>query len=606
MGDVKLFLEEVNQAAPVPAPRRSWRLALPAVGLALAVLGAAGFAVWRGRQSSRGEMRIVPLTSYPGNERAPSFSPDGTQVAFQWNGEDGRNHDIYVKVVGSTAAPLRVTSDPAPDLHPAWSPDGRQIAFLRIKDGSPQVYLVSSLGGDERKLINLPFTNLILALPLSMSWSPDGQWLALSERPAEGKWGISLLSVGRRERRTVNTNASGIDYQPEFSPDGRSLAYVSCPGRTGANCHVWLQELDRELQPHGPPRQLTHEKVHIRSLSWSPDGQSLLYSASGCMGGGGRTPLWRVAVSGGKAPERVPLPGPNVEGLAVSRTANRLAYVVATGGMDIWSYPSGMPPRRVIASTGVNSYPHFSPDGSRIVFASDRASDCMEVWVSQQDGTAAARLAGEAGSDQNSAQWSPDGRWIAFDSPGPDGHVDVYVVDAAGGPPRLLTPPSTDESVPAWSRDGKWVYFRSNRTGRNEIWKVPVEGGEARQMTFQGGYTAQESFDGATLLYIKEPGSGPLFAAPAGGGAERRIADWVLGRSFSPTGDGVYFIGPGDTMKGPPVLRKFEFKTERTQTVRQMEARSYFGLTVSPDGKDFLVGVVNPSTADLMLIENFR
>jgi Tol biopolymer transport system component len=253
----------------------------------------------------------------------------------------------------------------------------------------------------------------------------------------------------------------------------------------------------------------------------------------------------------------------------------------------------------------MNSYPHFSPDGSRIVFASDRATGCMEVWVSKPDGTEAAQVPGDRRLDQGSPRWSPDGRWIAFDSAGADGHVDVYVVDSGGGQPRLLTPPSTDEGVPAWSRDGKWVYFRSNRTGRNEIWKAPFEGGEARQVTFQGGYTARESWDGATLYYVKESGSGPLFAAPVGGGAERRVADLVIGRGLAPIADGVYYLGRGDTAQGP-VLKKYDSKTGSTHTVRQIEGRAAFGLAVSPDGKESLVSIFKPSTADLMLIENFR
>ena len=73
---------------------------------------------------------VVPLTAFPGDERFPTFSPDGNQVAFAWNGEKGDNTDIYVMPVGA-ATPLRLTTDPAEDTAPAWSPDGSQIAFVR-------------------------------------------------------------------------------------------------------------------------------------------------------------------------------------------------------------------------------------------------------------------------------------------------------------------------------------------------------------------------------------------------------------------------------------------------------------------------------------------
>ena len=75
-------------------------------------------------------LKVVPVTSFPGNEEQAAFSPDGDHIAFVWNGEKEDNSDIYVKLIGAET-PLRLTSNPAPDTDPAWSPDGRYIAFLR-------------------------------------------------------------------------------------------------------------------------------------------------------------------------------------------------------------------------------------------------------------------------------------------------------------------------------------------------------------------------------------------------------------------------------------------------------------------------------------------
>ena len=77
-------------------------------------------------------MRPTPLTTLPGLERSPSFSPDGNQIAFSWDGDTG-NEDIYVKLVGA-GSPLRLTTSAAPDVHPAWSPNGLYIAFVRIAE----------------------------------------------------------------------------------------------------------------------------------------------------------------------------------------------------------------------------------------------------------------------------------------------------------------------------------------------------------------------------------------------------------------------------------------------------------------------------------------
>src|SRR5437762_11174293 len=100
----------------------------------LAPLGAGG--MWlllskRAQAPDVATMRPAPLTSYLGDERQASLSPDGNQVVFSWNGEKGDNADIYVKVVGP-GAPLRLTTYPGFDFSPRWSPDGRSIAFARL------------------------------------------------------------------------------------------------------------------------------------------------------------------------------------------------------------------------------------------------------------------------------------------------------------------------------------------------------------------------------------------------------------------------------------------------------------------------------------------
>ena len=91
-------------------------------------------AVWLFRGTARkpaAAPEVVPLTSYAGSERSPSFSPDGNQVAFSWNGEKQDNFDIYLKLIGSPT-PVRLTTDPAEDISPAFSPDGRSIGFVRV------------------------------------------------------------------------------------------------------------------------------------------------------------------------------------------------------------------------------------------------------------------------------------------------------------------------------------------------------------------------------------------------------------------------------------------------------------------------------------------
>jgi serine/threonine protein kinase len=106
--------------------RRLWNVVVPAV--AILVL-AVSLALWRMSRTvleSDQDVTIVPLTAHPGDERDPTFSPDGSQVAFAW-GPEGGAPDIYVKLIGP-GEPIRLTNTPEDERMPQWSPDGKWIA----------------------------------------------------------------------------------------------------------------------------------------------------------------------------------------------------------------------------------------------------------------------------------------------------------------------------------------------------------------------------------------------------------------------------------------------------------------------------------------------
>ena len=131
---------------------KRWQFALAvaaSVLLAGGVLTALRLREWAAPPTEE-VLHAIPLTSFPGNQSQPSFSPDGSQVAFSWDGEKQDNPDIYVKRI-DPGPPQRLTYDSAADISPAWSPNGRWIAFLRAKQmGRYAVVLISPLGGPER------------------------------------------------------------------------------------------------------------------------------------------------------------------------------------------------------------------------------------------------------------------------------------------------------------------------------------------------------------------------------------------------------------------------------------------------------------------------
>ena len=158
MADLKVALEELKEesdsgtltAVPSRKQQRPGRRLIWAAALLAAFTLGLG-TLWYIRSPAKipaAALNPVPLTTYPGFQGRPSFSPDGNQVAFVWNGEKQDNVDIYVKMIGTGGSPLRLTTDAADDYGPAWSPDGRFIAFLRaLPSGKAAVLLIPAIGG---------------------------------------------------------------------------------------------------------------------------------------------------------------------------------------------------------------------------------------------------------------------------------------------------------------------------------------------------------------------------------------------------------------------------------------------------------------------------
>jgi eukaryotic-like serine/threonine-protein kinase len=182
---------------------------------------------WFGRSEKappEGPLTAVPLTSYPGWELSPSFSPDGKQVAFSQRAPDQQNVDIFIKQVGEEE-PFQLTDNPAPDLNPAWSPDGQTIAFARQLSPDRVAYMVKSQrGGRERVLAEftgaarLPFAKNI---SWKCSWTSNSKGLVVVGMNASqaGSLFLVLLETGEK-RALIDPPRDMADTDPAISPDG--------------------------------------------------------------------------------------------------------------------------------------------------------------------------------------------------------------------------------------------------------------------------------------------------------------------------------------------------------------------------------------------------
>jgi len=589
--------------------RTRWTAAGMRATLAIAVLLIATVAwfTWTRSRAPLLQPVVMPLTSYLGDERFPTFAPDGRQIAFAWNGENRDNWDIYVKQVGSAGPPLRVTSNPADDTMPAWSPDGRYIAFERQQRNEFAIFLTSPLGGPERQVTDwLTTKNTVTFSPAS--WSPDGQWLVAAElEPQDQTSHIVLIPIGPGKAHWLMSSAmsAGRHAYPTIAPDGRSLAYELCDVNEACNVHVI--ELGQSYVPKGEPRPLTHDGHLARGLTWIPDGRSLIYAD------GLRSRLYRIPLSGAPS-QRLELARTGAMSPAVSRQGDKLAFVQKAGDdFHLWKFEAGgaATPRSFLRSTVMERAPHFSPDGTQIVFRSDRAGSGAQLWIANRDGSDPTPLTDATGRAQGVPRWSPDGRWILYSAQRDDGHRDVSVIGAAGGSARRVTADAFDSNQGSWSRDGKWIYFGSTRTGRYEVWRIAfAPSGEAEQVTTTGGFTAFESWDGQTLYYTRTNAlEGPVFARSIANGSERQIADSVYRWDFAPVDTGLYYITRPAPQRRPTgfELRLLDYSSGQSVVLNRFESLDVVGLTVSPDRKTVVTsGISTVAGDDLMLIQNFR
>jgi len=585
-----------HSSTPAMPPKRRFVVWIAGIALLAACTGAF---LSMSRKADAVVGQAVPLTTFRGMEIEPALSPDGNQVAFAWNGEREDNFDVYVMRIPD-GSPVRLTSDPTEDASPAWSPDGRTIAFLRKLGGDrAALYLVPAGGGPEhrlREIVDVRFRSQ--GRLVSLSWSPDGRWIAASHRASEHAGeGLHLFSLNGEDRQLTFPQGYLGDHMPAFSPDGRSLAFCRLVG--GSASEIYLLPLKPDFTPGGAPRRLTAHNRMSMNPTWGRSGRTVLYRLFG--------ELRAIDVKAEDASSwSLPLSG--VSGFCVGRY---VVYSQRTDDTNIWRVKlpvagdTPSPPELFISSTRQDDIPRYSPDGKKIAFRSTR-SGSDEIWVSKADGTSAVHLTSVNGALIGIPNWSPDGQSIVFHAR-PEGQADVYVIPAAGGAPKRLTDDPFDDTAASYSRDGRWIYFTATRSGQAEIWKMPATGGKAVQLTFTGGARPIESVDGRKIYYRSDRVATEIMSIPVDGGQPV----WVAGPThefpydFTVTAEGLYYPAPPDS-DGLRSILFLDFATGRTRRVAVAKHAFILGISVSPDARYLLFDQVDESRSDLMLVRDFR
>jgi Tol biopolymer transport system component/DNA-binding winged helix-turn-helix (wHTH) protein len=568
--------------------------------------------IWRPMDSPA--LTPVPFTDYPGFENCPTFSPDGSQIAFGWTGDPAarlEGADLYVKAINNEKL-LRLTQHPSRFICPAWSPDGTQIAFIRLSaarlagvavDSTDDtgIYIVPALGGPERKL------RAIQGGWGGITWSADGEWIAYPDHtrpvavinPTDPNR-IFVLSMDTLESRQIpHAEECLAEMIPRFSHSGDQLAYICLLKTSDNEFGIYSVSLSG-----GPPKLISRFMAGWGlpyGMAWTADDERLIVSRTGV---GADIELDEVALTDGMV-RKLPF-GQNSISPAVSAKGDRLAYSASSAPHpDIWRkdlWHAEAPGAKLISSTYAQESPQYSPDGKHIAFSSNRGGD-WEIWVSDADGTNLTRMSDSKRSKAGSPRWPPDSQKLAFDSR-QSGHPEIYIVDISERLPRKLVTNISDASTPSWSHDGKWLYFEATSEGR--IFRCPAGGGEAVALSADTGSFPFESYDRETVFFVSPEDSGDLHMVslkqPSAAIAVKGMPTLWDRSTYTVVPGGIYFVPAG----AQKTIHYFNFATRHARKILDLDKGAWTGLTVSPDGRWILYTQVAEGDSDIMLVEHFH
>jgi len=455
------------------------------------------------------------LSSPPGEESFPRFSPDGSRIAFSGN-YDG-NLDVYV--VGAMGGrPERITYHPGPDRLLDWSPDGRRLLFASSRESGVtrfnQLYLVSAAGGLPEKL-PLPYGEF-------GALAPDGRRIAYTPKDRSFRtWkryrgglapDIWLMNLDTQEARNLTDNAAN-DAHPMWH--GETLYFLSDRGAE-ERYNIWKLDLQS-----GATTQVT--RFSDVDVSWPAIGPSDIVFQAGdqlhLLDLGTETDREvqvEVVTDLATLRPRIENVGNLIQWAHVSPHGKR-AVMQARGELFTLPAENGVTLSLTRSSGVAERYPAWSPDGKTVAYWSDRSGE-YELTLRAADGSGEERTVTSLGPGYRyRPQWSPDSKKIAFI----DHTQTIRIVDVGNGHltevDRALSwlHGQREGFEASWSGDSRWLaYSRDLETGNDAVFLFDSRSGERHQVT--SGYYSEfrPTFDpdGKYLYYLSNRTLQPIYS----------------------------------------------------------------------------------------------
>ncbi len=531
-------------------------------------------------------MKISRLTS-TGKATHAAISPDGKYVVHVV--DDGEKQSLWMRQVSTSS---NVQINPPADVTYSgltFSPNGDYLYYNAWDKKNPfSLYQMPLLGGTAKRLI--------ADIDSVVTFSPDGKQFAfLRGYPPQGELVLLVANAdGTSERKLATSRipAGPSIGDPAWSPDGKVIVYPAESTEANRKTLLEVQIADGATKPISSQRWW-----RVDGLAWLRDGSGLIFTGRESVAGPSQ--IWYLSYRGGQA-HRITNDLNDYLGVSLTADSAALSTVQSEQVSNIWIVPNDDAHRASqITYSNLDGIEDISwtPDG-KIVYAS-AAGGNLDVWIMESSGTGQKQLTADAGNNRRPSV-SPDGRYIVFisDRTGTD---HVWRIDVDGSNARQLTN-GNDEWFPQCSPAGQWVIYRSS-FGRGTLWKVPIDGGDAVQVIDKTSAGVAISPDGkwiATALF--EPTNIRTAIYPFKGGEPHKILDInTFYVRWTPDGRALAYLDQKDlsnistqTIDGGTTKQLTDFKPGRV-----------FSFAWSPDGKQLAIARGSVSK-DVVLISSFK
>ena len=586
---------EETVAGPVPASgSRRWVPAAAAL-LAAAIAGIGAWILASRREPAAGPLvtRLARLTRDSARAEWPSWSPDGTLLAYSSNRTG--DSEIYVRR-GEGGQDVDITNDPAEDVQPAFSPNGDTVAFIstrssrtglvriggsfgrNVRTYGGDLWVVPALGGGSRRLA--PNANF-------PAWRPDGAAILYVTGPENRRAIMEVPAKGGPARPILPSEASNLELSRiGCSPDGRWISLET-------------QEGGLRLMPASGGESRTLVSGAGFGHAWDRTTGRLYFINRDSQGGS------RIQFFEGRAdpfsqvPHTVSLMTSDFLELAVTGDGLRIATPEQESARNLTRIPldagggaASGPEEPLTSGLVTDSYPSVSPDGRRVAIVSDvlghmevrivdvtsrkservplPGEDVAQVspawmpdgqhllvsrslegtqssnWILALDGSQAEQLVVRSAQGAWILNASPDGKTVYY-SDSVDGTQQVFALDLATRKKTQLSSGPGDKFDAICSPDGKWLAVTATKDGVIQLFRMPASGGPLQQLTTGHDRMRHPFFsrDGR-WIYI-QPSHGNIYRVKAEGGPLEQVTRFPEGGLFleeptiSPDGRYLYY-----------------------------------------------------------------